>query len=59
MSRRYSNVDTAETDYENIKRKIENGTANSAEAIGTLKQIITDLPGTWIADLARQLIDEL
>lgn len=32
---------------------------DTAEAISLLNQIITDLPGTWIADLARQLRDEI
>ena len=59
MARHFSSVDTAEATYEDLKRRIENGTANLAEAISILNQIINDLPGTWIADLARQLRDEL
>lgn len=59
MARSFSSIDTAEVAYEDLKKRIENGTANTAEAISLLNQIITDLPGTWIADLARQLRDEI
>lgn len=59
MARNFSSIETAEAAYENLKRKLENGTANKAEAISLLNQIINDLPGTWISDLARQLRDEI
>ena len=59
MARHFSSEATAEATYEDLKKRIENGTANIAEAISILNQIINDLPGTWIAELARQLRDEL
>lgn len=59
MARNFSSIETAEAAYENLKRKLENGTANKAEATSLLNQIINDLPGTWISDLARQLRDEI
>lgn len=59
MARHFSSVETAEVAYEDLKRRIENGSVNLSEAISILNQIINDLPGTWIADLAKQLRDEL
>lgn len=59
MALHFSNTETAEAVYEDIKQRVENGTINRASAYSTLNQIITDLPETWIADLAKQLRDEL
>lgn len=59
MARTFTSVDTAEAAYEDLKKRLERGTANKSEAISLLNQIINDLPGTWIADLARQLRDEI
>ena len=59
MARKFSSVDTAEAAYEQSKRDLEKGIANKVEAIFLLNQIINDLPGTWIADLAKALRDEL
>lgn len=59
MARTFTSVDTAEAAYEDLKKRLENGTANRAEAVSLLNQIINDLPGTWIAGLAKQLLDEI
>ena len=59
MAWHFSNEESAETAYEDLKEKLRDGTANKASAIGLLHQIITDLPGTWIAGLANQLLDDI
>lgn len=59
MARTFTNIDTAEAAYENLKERLERGKANRSEAVSLLNQIINDLPGTWIANLARQLRDEI
>lgn len=59
MARTFTSIDTAEAAYEDLKKRLANGTANRSEAISLLNQIINDLEGTWIADLAKQLRDEI
>lgn len=59
MARTFTSIDTAEATYEDLKERLANGTANKSEAISLLDQIINDLPGTWIADMARQLRDKI
>ena len=59
MARSFTSVDTAEAAYEQLKKDLEKGIANTVEAIFLLNQIINDLPGTWIAGLAKELRDEL
>jgi len=59
MARTFTSIDAAEAAYEDLKERLANGTANKSEAISLLNQIINDLSGTWIADLAKQLRDEI
>lgn len=59
MAWHFSNEADAESAYEGLKEKLRKGTANRASAISLLNQIITDLPGTWIARLAKETLDEL
>ena len=59
MARNFRDIAAAEAAYEDLKRRLENGTANKAEAISLLNQIITDFPGTWLADLAKDLRDDI
>ena len=59
MAWNFSDVSVAEAAYENLKKDIEKGIANKAEAINLLNQIMNDLPNTWIAGLAKELRDEL
>lgn len=59
MPWKFSNVATAERAYEDLKEKIAKGTANKPSAINLLEQIKTDLPGSWIAQLADELLKDL
>jgi len=59
MARTFTSIDAAEAAYEDLKERLANGSANKSEAISLLNQIINDLEGTWIADLAKQLRDEI
>lgn len=59
MARIFTSIDTAESAYENLKDKINHGNVNTSEAISLLNQIINDLPNTWIAGLAKELLEEL
>lgn len=56
MSRRFSDTAAAEE----IVKDIRNGNyPNLASALGLLKQIVNDLPGTSVAREAQRIIDEI
>lgn len=56
MSRRFTDTSAAEE----IVKDIRNGKySNTASALGLLKQIVNDLPGTNVAREAQRLIDEM
>lgn len=59
MAWKFTSIETAEAAYEDLKKRIVQGNVNKAEAESLLKQIITDLPDTWIAGLAEGLLKEL
>lgn len=55
MSTRFSSTAAAEEIVKNIR---DGKYTNSSSALGLLKQIINDLPGTSVAREAQRLIDE-
>lgn len=59
MARIFTTIDAAEEAYVNLKNKIIQRKVNTSEAISLLNQIINDLPNTWIAKLAKELLKEL
>ena len=56
MATHFDNIEAAEEVYEQIR---DGKIKNKATAYGLLGQIITDFPDTWLADLAKDLRDNL
>lgn len=56
MVMHFDNIEAAEQVYEDIR---DGKITNKATAHGMLGQIINDFPGTWLAELAKDLRDKM